>query len=151
MFSNAGAKFRISCFVYRVSGKGTAHYMFDFENLDVYRLALDFAKKVKAEYVLFDTAPGIHCPVVSALLDCDLAYCVTEPTPMGAHDLNLILDLCKKLKVPTKVILNQADLGDKRKIFPIVKKYKIKIEKEIPYSKKLVEAYSKGQLLNFII
>jgi len=118
---------------------------------EVKNFALDFAKKVKAEYVLFDTAPGIHCPVVSALLDCDLAYFVTEPTPMGAHDLNLILDLCKKLKVPTKVILNQADLGDKRKIFPIVKKYKIKIEKEIPYSKKLVEAYSKGQLLNFII
>ena len=111
--------------------------------------ALDFAKKIKADFVLFDTAAGIHCPVVSALMDCDLAYTVTEPTPMGAYDLNLILDLCQKLKVPAKVILNQADLGDKRKISPILKKFKIKIEKEILYSKELVKAYSKGKLSNF--
>jgi len=106
-------------------------------------------KKIKPDFVLFDTAAGTHCPVISALLDCDLAYAVTEPTLMGAYDLNLILDLCQKLKVPAKVILNQADLGDKRKIQKIAKNYKIEIEKEIPYSKKLVEAYSKGELLNF--
>jgi len=110
---------------------------------------LNFAKKNKADYILFDTAPGIHCPVVSALIDCDAAFCVTEPTPMGAADLNLILDLSQKLKVPAKIILNQADLGDKRKVEKIAKNFKIKIEKEIPYSKKIVEAYSQGKLLNF--
>ena len=113
------------------------------------KFALTLAKKIKADFVLFDTAPGTHCPVISALLDCDLAYAVTEPTPMGAYDLNLILDLCQKLKIPTKVILNQANLGDKKKIYPIAKKFGVKIEKEIPYSKKLVKAYSKGKLLDF--
>ena len=113
------------------------------------KFALNFAKKIKADYILFDTAAGSHCPVISALLDCDLAFAVTEPTPMGEYDLDLILDLCKKLKIPAKVILNQADLGDKRGIEKIAKKYKIKIKTEIPYSRKLVEAYSKGQLLNF--
>ena len=106
-------------------------------------------KKIKPDFVLFDTAAGTHCPVISALLNCDLAYCVTEPTPMGAYDLKLILDLCKKLKIPTKIILNQSDLGDKTKVQRIAKKYKIKIEKEILYSKKLVESYSKGKLLDF--
>jgi len=115
----------------------------------VKEFALGFAKKVKADYVLFDTAPGTHCPVISAIMDCDLVYAVTEPTPMGAYDLNLILDLCRKLKVPAKIILNQADLGDKRKIQKIAKNYKIEIEKEIPYSRKLVELYSKGRLLDF--
>ncbi|XOB46189.1 MAG: P-loop NTPase [Candidatus Nealsonbacteria bacterium] len=113
------------------------------------KFALDFAKKQKADIILFDTAPGTHCPVISALLDCDLAYAVTEPTPMGAHDLNLILDLCQKLKVPAKVILNQANLGDKKKIYPITKKFGVSVEKEIPYSRKLVELYSKGRLLDF--
>ena len=113
------------------------------------KVALDIAKKFKADFILFDTAAGTHCPVLSALLDCDLAYAVTEPTPMGAYDLGLILDLCKKLKVPAKVILNQADLGDKKKIYPIIKKFGIGVEKEIPYSRKLVEAYSKGRLLDF--
>ena len=109
----------------------------------------NLVRKIKPDFILFDTAAGTHCPVISALLGCDLAYAVTEPTPMGAYDLNLILDLCQKLKVPAKIILNQADLGTKTKIEKIAKKFKIKIEKEIPYSKKLVEAYSKGQLLNF--
>jgi MinD superfamily P-loop ATPase len=113
------------------------------------KFALNLAEKNKANYILFDTAPGIHCPVISALLDCDLAFAITEPTPMGAYDLNLILDLCQKLKVPAKIILNQANLGNKKEIQKIAKKYKIKIEKEIPYSKKLVNAYSKGKLLNF--
>lgn len=109
--------------------------------------ALSLAKKVKADYIFFDTAAGTHCPVISALMDCDFAYCVTEPTPMGAYDLNLILDLCRKLKIPTKIILNQADLGDKKKVQKIAKKHKIKIEEEIPYSKGIVKAYSKGRLL----
>ena len=113
--------------------------------------ALDFAKKVKADYILFDTAAGTHCPVISALLGCDLAYAVTEPTLMGAYDLNLILDLCKKLKIQAKVILNQADLGEKKGVEKIIKKYKLKIEKEIPYSKELVTAYSQGRLLDFLI
>ena len=114
----------------------------------VKRFALSLAKKIKADYILFDTAAGTHCPVISALLDCDLAYAVTEPTPMGAYDLNLILDLSKKLKIPGKIILNQANLGDKKEIEKIAKKYKMKIEKEIPYSRKIVKAYSKGKLLD---
>ena len=113
------------------------------------KFALDFVKKQKADVILFDTSPGTHCPVISALLDCDFAYAVTEPTPMGAHDLNLILELCQKLKVPTKIILNQADLGDKKTIQKITKKFKTKIEREIPYSRKLVEFYSKGRLFDF--
>lgn len=109
----------------------------------------EFAKKKKPDVILFDTAAGTHCPVITALLDCDLAYCVTEPTPMGAYDLKLILDLCRRLKVPAEVILNQADLGDKKRIYPVAKKLKTQITKEIPYSRKLVEAYSKGKLLDF--
>ena len=115
----------------------------------VKEFALSLAKKIKADYILFDTAAGTHCPVISALIDCDFAYAVTEPSPMGAYDLSLILDLCQKLAVPVKIILNQADLGDKTKIKKIAAKYKTKIVKEIPYSKKVVEAYSKGKLLNF--
>jgi len=109
----------------------------------------NLVKKIKPDFVLFDTAAGTHCPVISALLDCDLAYAVTEPTPMGAYDLNLILDLCQKLGVPAKIVLNQADLGVKTKIEAIAKKFKTEVKKEIPYSKKIVEAYSKGKLLNF--
>ena len=113
------------------------------------KFALTWAKKNKADIILFDTAAGTHCPVISALLEVDLALAVTEPTPMGTTDLDLILDLSQKLKVPAKIIINQADLGSKEEIKKIAKKYKTKIIKEIPYSKEIVKAYSKGKLSDF--
>ena len=110
------------------------------------KFAEKFAKKQGADYLLLDSAPGTHCSVIRTLIDVDLAYAVTEPTPLGAHDLKLILELLKKLKVPTKIILNQADLGDRKPIDKIAKDFGIKIEHEIPYSRELVEAYSQGKL-----
>jgi len=118
---------------------------------EVKKFSLVFARKHKINYILFDTAAGTHCPVIQALLGVDLAYAVTEPTPMGAYDLKLILDLCQKLKVPVKVFLNQADLGDRERINSLAEKFGIGIEKEISYSKKIAEAYAKGKLLGFAI
>jgi len=99
----------------------------------------------KYGHILIDTAAGTHCNVISALLGCDLAIAVTEPTPLGRHDLDLILQLCKVLKIPAKVILNRSDIGDKELIKKITKKYKTEIIAEIPYKKEILEAYSKGK------
>lgn len=108
--------------------------------------ALKLAKKVKADYLLSDTSVGMHCGVIRALLGADLTYAVTEPTPLGAHDLGLILDLIEILKIPAQIILNQADLGEKKLINKIAQKTRLEIKYEIPYSRELVEAYSKGKL-----
>ena len=104
------------------------------------------AREVKADYLLLDTAVGMHCGVIRALLDADLAYAVTEPTPLGAHDLKLILRLLKTLEVRSKIVLNQADLGEKELIEEIAQENGVKIEIKIPYSKKLVSSYSQGRL-----
>jgi len=113
------------------------------------KFAVSLADEKNADTVLIDTAAGTHCSVIRALLGVDLAFAVTEPTPMGAYDLNLILELCEKLGVSNSVILNQSDLGDKGKIKQIIKKFEAKVEEEIPYSEKLRKAYSEGQLLSF--
>jgi MinD superfamily P-loop ATPase len=97
------------------------------------------------DYIITDTAAGTHCPVIAALLGNDFAFAVTEPTPLGAHDLNLILSLTKKLKIKTKIILNRANIGPKKLIKEIEDKNHIKIIAEIPYSKKIQELYSKGE------
>jgi len=111
--------------------------------------ALDKARAEKFEYVIFDTAAGTHCPVVVALLDVDLAWAVTEPTPMGAHDLGLILQLLKKLGISTKVFLNQSDLGDRKLIIDTLNKYNRKNwDQEMPHSAALAKAYGQGQLLS---
>jgi len=109
-------------------------------------------KQLNYDYLLVDTAPGMHCSVIRALIGVDFAYAVTEPTPLGGHDLRLILRLLKKLKIPAKVVLNQADLGKRKVIDKIIKEFGVKIEYEVPYSQKLAEYYSKGKMkgLNFL-
>ena len=102
------------------------------------RYALKLAQELKTNKVIIDTAPGTHCNVINALLGADESLAVTEPTPLGAHDLKLILALCKKLKIPAKIVLNQSDLGDE-KLIP-------NVHYRIPYSKKISQAYFEGKL-----
>jgi len=108
--------------------------------------ALFLAKKIKADYLLIDTAAGMHCDVIKALLGVNLAYAVTEPTPLGAHDLRLALKLLQTLQIPSKIILNQADLGKREEILKIAQKTKARIKYKISYSEVLAKAYSVGKL-----
>ena len=109
--------------------------------------AKKFAEPKEKDYdvILVDTAAGTHCDVISAVSGCDLALAVTEPTPLGAHDLRLILDLLKILKIPAKIILNKSTVGDKELIHKIAGEYGAEIITEIPYEKSVIEAYSKGE------
>lgn len=109
--------------------------------------AKEFAKPLEKEHAItiIDTAAGTHCDVISACTGCDLALAVTEPTPLGAHDLKLILDLLKILKVPVKIVLNKSTVGDKKLIQDIAQEYGVEITAEVPYEKSIVEAYSKGE------
>jgi len=102
-------------------------------------------KENKYDFVIVDTAAGTHCDVISALENCDLALAVTEPTPLGEHDLELILKLLRILKIPYNIVLNKADVGDKNLIEKTAKKFKTNIIAEIPYKKSILEAYSKGE------
>ena len=102
-------------------------------------------RKNDYDYIIIDTAAGIHCDVIAALENCDLVFSVTEPTPLGTHDLDLILDLLKKLKIDFDIILNRADLGDRKIVEDLAEKYSKKIVLEIPYSKEIVNSYAKGE------
>ena len=102
-------------------------------------------KKNDYDYIIIDTAAGTHCPVIAALETCDITLAVTEPTPLGAHDLELILQLAKKMKIKTNIILNRSDIGDKKIIKMLAKKYNAKIIIEIPYSKDIVLKHTEGK------
>ncbi|MBN1896207.1 MAG: ATP-binding protein [Candidatus Aenigmarchaeota archaeon] len=102
------------------------------------------------DFILTDTAAGTHCDVITALLDNDIALAVTEPTPLGAHDLELILKLSKILEVPVKIVLNRSDIGDASLIEEIAEKYETEIISRIPYSKAILESYSNGDAIKNI-
>ena len=111
----------------------------------VKKFVSDFEKNY--DYVIIDTSAGTHCPVISALMDVDLGIAVTEPTPLGAHDLRLILDLMKELGVDSKIVLNRSDITDSSEIKQISNEKNAEIIAEIPFSKKIAENYSKGKPL----
>jgi len=113
---------------------------------EVKRRALKFAEKIDAEVLIVDTAPGTHCNVIQALLGCEKAHIVTEPTPLGAHDAALILELLRMMDIPSEIVLNKADVGDQSVIKRISDEYGVPITIRIPYSEQLIRAYSAGRL-----
>jgi len=107
------------------------------------------AKTNSYDVMIVDTSPGTHCNVVQALRGADLALAVTEPTPLGAHDLRLILRLTSVLGIPTKVVVNKADLpgAQSQSVSEIAKCYASEIIMEIPVDKTLFESYVAGEPL----
>jgi len=108
-----------------------------------------YAKRMEKghDHVVIDTAAGTHCPVIAALLDVKLGLAVTEPTPLGAHDLGLILELMKELGIGSRIILNRSDIADKKIIHDIARKLDVPLLAEIPYSKDIAKNYSAGRAI----
>ena len=105
-----------------------------------------FAEKSgKYDYIIIDTAAGTHCNAISALIGTDVAFAVTEPTPLGSHDLALMLDLLKVLKIPSNIVLNRADIGKASFVERVSMESGSPIIASIPYSKAFLEAYSRGK------
>ncbi|RJR23337.1 MAG: (4Fe-4S)-binding protein [Desulfobacteraceae bacterium] len=95
---------------------------------------------------IIDAPPGTSCPVVASMRGADFVVLVTEPTPFGLHDLMLAVGAVKILGIPFGIVINRCDTGD-----PGVKNYAgregIDILMEIPFDRRIAEAYSRGDLL----
>lgn len=96
------------------------------------------------DVVIVDTAPGIHCEVVRALEMTRNALAVTEPTPLGAYDLEIILRLASLLGVRPSVVINKADVGDVNLIRDVCEKMKVDVVAEIPFDVHLFACYAKS-------
>ncbi len=92
---------------------------------------------------IIDVPPGTSCPVVEATKDSDFCILVTEPTPFGLNDLTLAVEVVRKLKIPFGVVINKADVGDK-KVDEYCRKEKISVLMRIPMDEEIAKAYSRG-------
>jgi MinD superfamily P-loop ATPase len=112
----------------------------------VVNATIDFASTLEEKYdlLLIDTAAGTHCNVITALMGADLALAVAEPTPLGKHDLNLILKLLKILKIRSEIIVNKSNIGDLSLIYELGRNYGINVTSEIPYTEGIIKNYSEG-------
>lgn len=93
--------------------------------------------------VIIDSPPGTSCPVVTSIRGCDLSVLVTEPTPFGAHDLELAIQMTRELQVNCKVVINKSTDYDYI-IEDLCRSYGIQIIGKIPDDRRIAEAYSRG-------
>jgi len=95
---------------------------------------------------IIDAPPGTSCPVISAMKGANFILLVTEPTPFGLYDLKLAVGAVNILGIPCGLVINRSDIGDDQ-----VKAYAeaegLPILMEIPFDRKIAEAYSRGELL----
>ena len=95
---------------------------------------------------IIDAPPGTSCPVISAMKGANFILLVTEPTPFGLYDLKLAVGAVNILGIPCGLVINRSDIGDDQ-----VKAYAeaegLSILMEIPFDRKIAEAYSRGELL----
>ena len=112
-------------------------------------LAFKQATQESYDIMIVDTPPGTHCNVVQSLRGADLALAVTEPTPLGIYDLDLILKLASTLGILTRVVINKADLPgqDKEGVLEIAKRYGTEAISEVPVDGKLFQSYVAGKPL----
>lgn len=95
---------------------------------------------------LIDCPPGTSCPMITAVKDADFVLLVTEPTPFGLHDLKLAVETVRLLNLPFGVIINRADAGDDR-VVNYCRDEGIRLLLQIPESRKIAAAYSRGESL----
>ena len=96
--------------------------------------------------IIVDAPPGTSCPVVSALWGGDFVIMVTEPTPFGLNDLELAVGAVRELGVPMGLVINRADLGDRR-VHEYARRENLPVLLEIPFDRQAAAAYARGELL----
>jgi MinD superfamily P-loop ATPase len=95
---------------------------------------------------IIDAPPGTSCPVISSVKGTDFVILVTEPTPFGLNDLKLAVGMVRILNIPQGIVINRSDIGD-TKVQEYAEREHIPILMEIPFNRRIAEAYSQGLLV----
>jgi MinD superfamily P-loop ATPase len=108
------------------------------------RKVLSLADPVQVNIV--DAPPGTSCPVIETMKKADFILLVTEPTPFGLHDLELAVGAARILKIPCGLVINRSDMGDD-KVKAYADRENLPVLMEIPYDRRIAEAYSRGEMI----
>ena len=95
---------------------------------------------------IYDSPPGTSCPVIEAVKGVDYVLLVTEPTPFGAHDLDLMIRTMGRLGKPCGVVINKA-MHDNQLIERYCREAGVEILFRIPLSSDIARDYSRGKLI----
>lgn len=103
-----------------------------------------------AKLTIVDAPPGTSCPVIESMKNANFVLLVTEPTPFGLYDLKLAVGAVKILDIPCGLVINRSDLGDD-KVKEYADRENLPILMEIPFDRRIAEAYSRGDMIVEVI
>jgi MinD superfamily P-loop ATPase len=95
---------------------------------------------------IIDSPPGTSCPVVETLSDADIIVLVTEPTPFGLHDLQIVVEVARATGKPIGVVINRNN-GEFRPLIRYLSEQNLHVLASIPEDRRVAECYSTGGLL----
>ncbi len=104
---------------------------------------LDAAEAFKGDS-LWDAPPGTSCSMVAAVRRADAVVLVTEPTPFGAADLELALQVLQKMGKKASVVINRCDLGE-TDIDTLARRYGASVPLRLPFSREVASRYARGE------
>lgn len=92
---------------------------------------------------IIDCPPGTTCAMIESIRDSDYCLLVTEPTPLGRHDLELSLEALQLLNIPGGLIINRWQ-GDDHYLSDLSSSSGFPILARIPFSTELARSYMQG-------
>lgn len=105
-----------------------------------------FKHSLENGLTIIDGPPGTACPTVKTIIGADKVVLVTEPTPFGAHDLGLALNLCAELQRPCAIVINRSDENDDL-IEGMAKRHNVAVIGKIPFKREYARLCSEGTIL----
>ncbi len=94
--------------------------------------------------LIIDTGAGTGNGVSVALQEAKLVIAVTEPTPLGLHDLEAILEIAHGMGKRVWVVVNRAGLGDDTGHRKLAESYGVELLHRIPFDPEAAKAYARG-------
>ncbi len=100
------------------------------------------AKEEKADLILYDSAAGIGCPVISSVKNSDYVILVVEPTPSSFNDMRRTNEVVKEFNIKTGCVINNSNFNEdiKEEIREYCNKENIDLLDEIPNDKRFIKA-----------
>ncbi len=100
----------------------------------------------KEALVIYDSSPGIACPVIETLEGSDFCILVTESTPFGLHDLELAAGVAEEMGMPAGVVINRSD-GKDGLINEYCKQFGLPVLMTIPFDRHIASVQNVGGLM----
>ncbi len=101
------------------------------------------------ELILTDGPPGVGCPVIASIGDATALVIVSEPTVSGIHDMERVVQLAKRFRVPAMVCVNKYDINEQQtlKIENYANQNGVRFLGRIPFDAAFTHAMVQGKTI----